>query len=518
MARTNTKTATTRKGSGPVTTKVSKKTGKAKTVLNGEGFLGFKRDPKSELFLAAVTSLNENTFYESAKDRQDRIAGLSRKVAKDGEWIVGFVGWLRNEANMRSIASVVAVEAVHARLSAKMYGHNRQIIAAAIGRLDEAGDILAYWTSRYGKNIPSAVKRGVNDALETKMTENSVLKWSGRMKNGAVSLRDVLNLTHHSAGPLGKYVIDSEYSNEVDTADLPVIEARRAFNALSRDEAIKALTGPDGAKIIKDARLTHEAIAGAIGTIPAEVWEVLVPTMGYMALRMNLRRIHESGISRDLIDTISKRIADTESAKAAHAMPLDFMSAYRNAPLDFHPALQSAGNGVLANIPALSGRTLILVDHSGSMSYGYSSRGSLTPSDAANMFGAALHFRAENSDLYSFDTTVEKITRRRVDLLPFVNNMPRPCGGTYTRHALETTYDGHDRVILLTDEQAHYSGDVFKGIVPENVPCFTWNLSGYASACSIDGPGRVTFGGLTDKGFGMIPMLESGVDQGWPWE
>ena len=48
-----------------------------------EGGTGWKRTPKAELFLAAVTSLNEDTFYEKADARADRIAGLVKQVADD---------------------------------------------------------------------------------------------------------------------------------------------------------------------------------------------------------------------------------------------------------------------------------------------------------------------------------------------------------------------------------------------------------------------------------------------------
>lgn len=510
MARANTKTATPRKGSGPVKS--------ANTVsLNEEGFLGFTRDPKAELFLSAVTFLNEDNYYESAKDRQDRIANLTRKVCEDGDWILGLVRWLRFSAHLRSVPTIIAVEAVKARLDAGMHGQNRKIISSAIGRLDETGDVLAYWTSRYGRKIPSAVKRGVNDALQWTLNEQSALKWSGRMGNGSVDLRDVLNLTHPKLDSLGKYIIDSAYDNDLDLSDLPIIRARKEFLAQDKEKIIKDLTGPDCLDIITNARLTHEVIAGAIGVIPGAVWDTLAPTMGYTALRMNLRRIHEAGVSKDTIKGIKATIADKDEVTRSKNMPIEFLSAYRNAPPEFASALEKGANGVLENIPKLKGRTLILVDCSGSMSYPLSERSTLNRSDAANIFGAALHLNAENSEMYSFDNQVHHVDNVSRDLLRLANSMRGPGWYTWTRKAIEDTYDGHDRVILLTDEQAHYHGDVFKDVVPANVPCFTWDMSGYATGHSIDGPARITFGGLTDKGFEMIPLIENGKDFDWPW-
>ena len=182
-----------------------------------EGGVGFQRTPKEELFLAAVTSFNEDTFYETASDRTQRIQELTKHpdIINDPEWTLNLVRWLRNQASLRSIPTVVAVSAVGARLNndTKLYGTNRQIIKAAVGRLDETANVLETWMSLYGRSIPSCVKRGVADALNTYLSERSYLKWSGRMNRSTVTLRDVINLTHlrpksKVQEELIKYVLD----------------------------------------------------------------------------------------------------------------------------------------------------------------------------------------------------------------------------------------------------------------------------------------------------------------------
>jgi len=48
---------------------------------------------------------------------------------------------------------------------------------------------------------------------------------------------------------------------------------------------------------------------------------------------------------------------------------------------------------------------------------------------------------------------------------------------------------------------------------------YTWNLGGYQAAHSESGSKkRHTFGGLTDKAFVQIPMIEAGQNAVWPWE
>lgn len=522
MARLNTKTATPRKGSGAVKTT-------NETTVTHEGGVGFKRDAKSELFLAAVSSFNEDTFYEAADERRKRLSKLVYKVAQDGDWLENLVRWLRQEAGLRAMPVIIAAEAVNARLSQGIVGGNREIVRASVGRLDESAEFLAYWMSTFGRKVPSAVKRGISDALNDKLNETSFLKWRGRATKGSVSLRDVLNITrakpkdeHQSA--LYGAVIAHAYGRDIDTSALPVVEARSKFLALSTEDKIKSLTGTEANEVIRSARLTHEVIAGAIGKIPAKVWDNLIPNMGYTALRMNLRRISEANVSDATVAKINAILRDKDNVSKSRTMPISFLSAYRNAPLDFAAALQKGANGALENVPELSGRTLVLLDRSGSMGYNVSERSSLTYSDAANIFAAALAIRGENVDVVSFDnaTQLEKITSN--DLLRVTEALPSPRGGTSTAKAVKEGYKGHDRVIILTDEQYGYGyyhqgiEDVFKGIVPENIPTFTWNLAGYEAAHAASGPARFTFGGLTDRGFQMIPLIEKGFNTGWPWE
>lgn len=523
MARLNTKTSKPRKGATKLAT-----TG-ARTI-NHQGGVGFLRDEKTELFLTAVSSLNEDTFYESAQDRRGRIAELIKVTSVDTEWTLGLVGWLRKEAGLRTIPSIIAAHAVKARLDKGINGSNRAIISAALGRMDENAEILAYWLETFGRTIPSAVKRGVADSFLRGLNQGSYLKWRGKASRGAVSLADVINLTHpkpqtEEQARLLKLIVDEAYGNETDLHGLDTIAFRDGILKLEKDALIKVLSDPNKAdEIIREGSLTHEVIAGAIGKIPAEVWENLIPHMGYKALRMNLRRIHEAGVSDDTIDAITARLKDAEVIRKSNPMPIEFLAAYRNAPLDFAPAIQRAANYSLENVPVLKGRTLILVDTSGSMSYDkLSERGTITRLEAARVFGAALAIRAEDPTLVSFSTTSEVIPVKGKDLLRVSDSITNLNYGTDTHGAIDRHYSDHDRVIVITDEQPGYSywgsrsGDVFNNI-PENVPTFTWNLAGYRTGHSEIKVNRYTFGGLTDKGFQMIPLLEAGLNQGWPWE
>lgn len=92
-------------------------------------------------------------------------------------------------------------------------------------------------------------------------------------------------------------------------------------------------------------------------------------------------------------------------------------------------------------------------------------------------------------------------------------------GGTDTAEAVRRHFRKHDRVLIVTDEQASfsYAADA-SAAVPSDVPVHTWNLAGYRVGHAPSGSAnRHTFGGLSDAAFRMVPLLEAGRDADRPW-
>jgi len=527
--RPGTKPAT---GTSPVTT------GTAPSGTTFEGAPGYARDAKSELFLLAVANMvGEATFYETAGDRDSRYAQLVRQVAvEDAGWMLGFLGWLRGDANMRSASLVGAAEAVKARLDAAkatdpgnlMYDEvaNRSLVSAVLQRADEPGELLAYWTSRYGRAIPKPVKRGVSDAVGRLYTERALLKYD--TASHGFRFADVLDLAHPSPsapwqGELFKYALDRRHHRDLDTfGGLSTIQA----NARLRSDVNAFPEYLLDADKLRAAGMTWEdALSLAGSTVDkAELWAALIPSMGYMALLRNLRNFDEAGVPDAIAATVAAKLADPDEVARSRQLPMRFLSAYRAAPsLRWSYPLEKALGHCLANIPALAGRTLILVDTSGSMNARFSKDGTLMRWDAAVIFGVALGLRSAEADVVSFSNSSGAFPVRAGESL--LRALDRWSGGGYfygggteTGAAVARHYARHDRVVILTDEQAHYGGhrDV-TAAVPAHVPVYTWNLAGYRLGHAAGGPNRHTFGGLNDQAFRMIPLLEAGRNAAWPW-
>ncbi|MFJ3216848.1 TROVE domain-containing protein [Kitasatospora sp. NPDC086801] len=509
----------------PVTT-----TGRRTTNHNGGP--GFARDRKSELFLLAITNMvGQDTFYERGGDRDDRYTALVRELAvAEPEWTLGLLRWLRYGAQLRTAALVGAAEFTRARLDAGAHGYSRQVVDAVLQRPDEPGELLAYWTSRYGRALPKPVKRGVADAVRRLYHARSLLKYDTVGKG--YRFGDVLELTHPAPDPqkpwqgaLFEYALDRRHRPEeaVPPASDRMLTANRELLALPVGERRAAVTAPDGAERLAAAGLTWEALAGWLqGPLDAAVWEAVIPSMGPMALVRNLRNFDRAGVSDEVAAEVARRISDKGEVRRSRQFPFRYLAAYRHAPsLRWGHALETALGHSLANVPALPGRTLILVDRSGSMFDRPSAQTQLNRADSAAIFGTALKVRAADADLVEFGTTSRVLKVERGEAVLRVLERFSSLGGTDTADAVRAHYRGHDRVVIVTDEQTgpgRWGRDPLAA-VPAQVPVYTWNLAGYAPGHGPSGSAhRHTFGGLSDTAFRLIPLLEAGRDAAWPWQ
>lgn len=510
---------------------------------------GYARTEKAELFLSAVSAMaGENSYYESGSERDSRMRALIAKVAvEDGDWILRFVPWLRNTANIRSMSVMIACEAVAARLAAFKLDEdvaihdsfnersvNRQLIDLACSRADEPGEIVAYWGQRFGRRLPKPVKRGLADAAERLYTEYSFAKYDSDSKG--VRFADVLALSHakgDDAKPwqdklFGHIIADRYGRSEEIPETLNMLRYRRALLSIPVAQRRKTLLAcPDGGKeMLAGAGMTWESLSGWLqGPLDKAIWEAVIPNMGFMAKLRNLRNFDQAGVSDEVAQEVADFLSDPEQVAKSRQLPMRFLSAYRAAaPSDrWNLALRKALDLSLQNVPELRGRTLIMVDTSGSMDDTFSKDGTLKRWDAAALFGMALAHRCYEADVVSFSNrTMTFGALKGESLLSALERWKRTGffqgGGTYTYQSLKQSYAQHDRVVILTDEQAFYSNVGYGDIVGPKAMVYTYNLAGYERGHGPSGTGNYhTFGGLSDACFAQIPLLEAGRDADWPF-
>lgn len=519
--------ATTKKGSSVIRTATP-----PIVVSTYEGDKGFLKDEKSALFTLGATFMSENdgAFYETGSDRQQRFVGLVHSVTKtDPAWVMEFIPFLRNTAQMRTASIVATAEYVRAGGPG-----GASLIPTVLARADEPAELLGYWLEKYGRSLPQPLKRGLARSCVALFNEYAAMKYDGGSRG--VRLGDVIELTHPKAqapwqSDLFRYLLDRRHHPtdvRVELENLPKIRAWNEINAVPLDDRREYLrnAGSDG---LYEAGMTWERLSGWVpGGMDAEAWETVIPSMGYMALLRNLRNFDQAQVSASVKREIADRLSDPEQVAKSRQFPYRFISAYKEMVTEqWGAALETALDLSVRNIPVLGGRSLVLIDVSGSMRAPVSARSRLERWEAGAVFGVAQGLRAKNADIVAFATG-----NRGVDLRPGTSVLKGVAEiativsrgalsyGTEMWPAIQKHFDGHDRIFIFSDMQSFgYIGrhNLAKKLASTSI--YAFDLGGYHQANMELGGDKPHYqlGGLTDATFRQIPLLEAGRNAGWPW-
>ena len=351
----------------------------------------------------------EDHFYEDGKTIADRIASLVGSVKP--EVVAALAVEAREKQHLRH-APLLLVSALARHAGGKLV---EDTVARVVQRADEIAELIAVHAKLNGvsphavkKKLSAAMKRGLARAF-LKFDAYALAKYD---RAGAVRLRDVLFLTHPKP-------------------ETPEREA--LWKRLVAGE----LKAPDTWEV---------ALSG--GADKRETFERLIRegNLGYLALLRNLRNMVDAGCDLNLVrDAILAR-------KSAHrVLPFRYVAAARACP-QLEPAIDTALWEAIAAGPALPGRTIVLVDVSGSMDSPLSRRSDLKRIDAAAALASVI-----NGDVRMFtfsDAVVEVPPRRGMAGVDAVIRS-QPHGGTYLGKAVATVNaQPHDRIIVITDEQS----------------------------------------------------------------
>ncbi|MBW8813300.1 MAG: TROVE domain-containing protein [Caulobacterales bacterium] len=343
----------------------------------------------------------ENEFYEDGQSIADRIAALAMDVAP--QVLADLAVEAHERFNLRHAPLMLLVGLVR---------HGGPLVAPTIERViqraDDMSEVLAiYW--RNGKRpLSKQMKLGLARAF-AKFDAYQLAKYD---REGPVKLRDVLFLVHAK----------------------PRDEAQAA---LWKQVAERSLAAPD----------TWE-VALSAGADKRETFERLLAErkLGYLALLRNLRNMDQVGVDEALVaEAILARRG------AGRVLPFRYVAAARAAPR-FERWLDEALMEAVLEGPVFDGRTLVLVDVSGSMAAPLSARSDLTRMDAAATLASII---PGDVRVFTFSNGVVEVPARRgmagVDAIM----RSQPNGGTLLGKAVEHVNRlPHERLIVITDEQS----------------------------------------------------------------
>ncbi len=368
-----------------------------------EGAPAKQLEPKAALRRSVLSCmLWENEFYEEGQPIADRIVEAAALVDRDT--VAALAVEARNVHGLRHAPLMLLLDLI------RRGGPGvADTIADTIRRADEITELVAlYW--RDGKRpLSKQMKLGMAKAFG-KFSEYQLAKYD---RDGPVRLRDVLFLTH--AKPK-----DAEQA------------------ALFMRVAGRSLKTPD----------TWE-VALSAGEDKKATFERLLRErkLGYMALLRNLRNMVEAGCDMDLVTDaiIARRGADL-------VFPFRYVAAARAVP-QLEPVIDQALCESIASAPRLAGRTIVLVDVSGSMDWPLASRSDLTRMDAAAALASVIH---GDLRLFTFSQGVVEVPARRgMAGVDAVIGSQAHLGTRLGAAVKKVNRLPHDRLIVISDEQSH---------------------------------------------------------------
>jgi hypothetical protein len=352
----------------------------------------------------------ESQFYEDGVEIAGRIAELVPKVHPSD--VAALAVEARSKMKLRHVPLLLVREMARHKTHRALVSDT---LATVIQRPDELTEFVAIYWKDGRVPLSGQVKKGLAAAFP-KFDEYQLAKYD---RSGPVKLRDVLFLCH--AKPK-----DQEQAN---------VWKRLIWERMAKPDTWEVALSEGG----------PEADKGA-------VWERLLSEqkLGALALLRNLRNMREAGVREAAV------LGALRAVKTDRVLPFRFIAAARHAP-QWEEALEQAMIKGVAAQPRLAGKTVLLVDVSGSMDAALSARSDMLRSDAACGLAVLLREVAEEVEVYTFSNGLVQVPARRGFALRDAILSSQAHQGTYLGEALAGIYDREpgDRLIVITDEQSH---------------------------------------------------------------
>lgn len=375
-----------------------------------------------------ATMLFEDQFYEDGQSAAERIAENASRVPMPVLCQLAIEA--RSQYNLRHVPLLLLLEAI--KRGGTLVATT---IEKTIQRPDELTELLAlYWKAnppqgkdKSGRPKNAAISKQMKKGLALAFRKFSAYSLAKYNQDNAIKLRDVLFLVHakpkdETQAQVWKHLVDGTLQSP-DTWEVELSAG-------------------------KDKKATFERL-------------IREDKLGYLALLRNLRNMEQAGVDTQLVrDAIEARKNGAE-----RVLPFRYIAAAKQAPR-FEEALDKSLVAGLAQMPKLPGKTVIIVDVSGSMWAGLSAKSDMTRMHAAAALGAIAREVCEESAVYAtagsdmarIHQTALVPPRRGVALVDAIADM---CillggGGIFLTQVMEYVYEHEkdaDRIIVITDEQ-----------------------------------------------------------------
>jgi hypothetical protein len=384
-------------------------------LLTHEGSVARNISPLAQLSRSVMSCLLwEGEFYESGVTIAERIKELVPLCSPLEVSTLAQVA--RTEMKLRHVPLLIAGELCrHPHVHPRDRHLLSDCVDAVIQRPDELAEFCSIWQlanpgKPLSKSLSAQAKKGLAKAFG-KFEEYALAKYN---RDGKVKLRDVLFLSHPKPRDL-------------------------AQDALWKRLIADQLTTPDTWEV---------SLSGGADKAKTFTRLLVDGKLGALALLRNLRNMQQAGV----IDSVIKE--GLRFMRTERVLPFRFISAAKHAP-QLEPDLEAAMFRSLGDHEKLEGRTILLVDISGSMDAKISGKSDLMRTDAAYALAMLLREICPEILIASFSTQVKEIPLRRGFALRDAINSSQGHGGTDLGNAVQwANQQKPHRLIVITDEQS----------------------------------------------------------------
>jgi 60 kDa SS-A/Ro ribonucleoprotein len=399
---------------------------------NGSNLLALKRS-------VLATMLWEDTFYESGEDIAKRIESLVAKVP--AKQVAELAVEVRSKGKLRHVPLLIA------RAMARIDTHKpfvAETLTKIIQRPDELTEFLSIYWKEKKQPLSAQVKKGLASAF-LKFDEYSLAKYN---RQDAIKLRDVLFLTH--AKPVGKEQ-EQVFKKLIGGYCAKCFKRQDQHAKVKHPYVEAALATPDTWEV---------ALSASEGENKKDVWERLLSEnkLGALALIRNLRNFEKSGVDENLVKKALRE------CKTDRVLPFRFISAVKYAPRYQSQLEELMLRAIEKN--QLKGKTVLIVDVSGSMSGGMSAKSEMSRLEAAASLAILVREMCEDVVIYATGGNDGTRIHKTALVRPhrgfalrdeIVAQMAKlGGGGIFLKQAMDYTFAEEkqaDRVIVITDEQ-----------------------------------------------------------------
>ncbi len=493
-------------------------------AVNREQYPAWQRNVQEDLLQTLLTNTLGQTFYV---DKHDMIAESEavHMAALDANpaFYAKALAYARNQGFMR-LQPIYGL----ARLACKNTALFKSVFNQVILIPDDLADFTAILSSlRNGGQGGRAVKTMGAGWLASRMTPYWAIKYgSGQAEQGKYRLQDLYKVYHPKGeNPLVAWLLGKDVREGLPDA----VVAYEGLKCANNDA--------DRALAIRQGKLPHE-IATPFAGDSKVVWTAIAENMPTFALLRNLATLERHGVADAMRDMIEQRFKSPDAVKKAKILPFRFLDAIEKVQAGWlKDAVRDGADAAIANIPVIPGKTVVLLDTSGSMQ-------SSQFCNTAKIFALAIATTSQTT-LYAFDCHVWEIAYSRRDsiltqaqsiviagstltanqgLKRLVQAWTAQPSGTWTSGPIDIMLargEKADNLVVITDGQQN-QGRPFADALAEyrqringNVKVFTIDISPYRNALTAPAnKNEWAIYGWSDTVLKFIPMAAQGWSMG----